>query len=105
MWVAAVNFGIRFDLRNPHSPESLAEAVKYVLLWAKREGIEIPEGLEPVVHRNEADPKDWRTYSTMYVGFEVGGVTTRRKTSQDDRTWLPSLAQGDVVVPVPQDPV
>jgi len=41
----------------------------------------------------------------MYVGFEVGGVTTRRKTSQDDRTWLPSLAQGVVVVPVPQDPV
>ena len=43
--VAAMNFGIRFDLRNPHSPESLAEAVKYVQLWAKREGIEIPEGL------------------------------------------------------------
>jgi len=22
------------------------------------------------VHREEADPNDWRTYSTMYVGFE-----------------------------------
>jgi hypothetical protein len=70
LWVAAVNFGIRFDLRNPHSPESLAEAVKYVQLWAKREGIEIPEGLEPVVHREETDPNDWRTYSTMYLGFD-----------------------------------
>ena len=68
--VAAMNFGIRFDLRNPHSPESLAEAVKYVQLWAKREGIEIPEGLEPVVHREETDPNDWRTYSTMYLGFD-----------------------------------
>jgi hypothetical protein len=35
--------------------------------------MEIPEGLEPVVHREETDPNDWRTYPTMHVGFEWAG--------------------------------
>jgi hypothetical protein len=65
-----MQFGLTFDLRGSHNPKTEAEAVKYVRLWAAREGVEIPEGIEPTIIGHDADPNLRRSFPSLYVGFE-----------------------------------
>jgi hypothetical protein len=68
-----MNFGVIFDLREPESPESVEEATATVRRWAGVQGVVIPDDAELKVVRRDADPKDWRTYPQLHVGFEWEG--------------------------------
>jgi len=67
-----MQIGLIFDLRNPSQPESDAQAIALVRYWARVKNVSIPDGIEATIVHHDRDPNDWRTYPTMYVGFEWG---------------------------------
>lgn len=60
-----MNFGITFDGRNPSYPKSESEAVARVRAYAERDGVQIPDTVEPTVRKVD----DWG-YSGLQVLFE-----------------------------------